>query len=867
MKTISRNAAAAAVSIAAWLTTLFLGSPHALATQRGVTPEERDHHVPRAGYLRTVRLLALRRNVSIRVAPGAPGQVTSLSGRRQIPTILIEFNNKSGQFPSGTYQDHLFGNLGSSPPQKTVSQYYLDMSLGQFEVTGRVIGWFRLPNDDTYYEEGNNGYGPGFGEFLTFGLDRADAIVDFGEFDNDGPDGLPNSGDDDGVVDTVFFVHPEAGAECQTFDELNNIWSHSWHYSEEQYGHTAAYETNDVQLNSQQVPVLNDDGTEKRIVVEDYTVQPGLACPTPSAIPKIVPIGVYAHEYGHALGLPDLYDRTPSGNVDSFGIGDWGVMSGGSWGFGNRPDTPTRMSAWSLARLGWANVEILDLSAPISLTLEPVQVRNRVYALDVAGSNGLEYFLVELKDPAWADNTGLRLNWDVDLPEAGLAIWHIDDNVGSDSPDWPFADPGKGQNDHPSLPNAPKHSLVSLEQADCRLHLERKNNGGDSDDLWASGSVFGVSNCNAGSISYAGTATGITIYNINLSQLTADIRRQVSPAPPSSPALVDADFADDVEEMEDTEEDSPAIAAAPAVRTAIASAPLYQASRPEYNAVVEHATATQLQRQASLDEVNAALASEQSIDALSVEQRAVLLGASTADIEYGVEQERQKEVKAWVAQQRQYQIQADFEPTTALQGHLKDLWQASGSDTPIQAQFDPSATRVDRVTGLSLPSGHETLAADAEERRDTTLQPLLGDNVQLQKVANEPDANAQQFQQVVDYDGEELPVFSKGVSLHYDENKRLKAIAAQTVDANELVVSGTVGALDWPTATEVVIRQTGLPASQAQRLEDAGEGIFLLDQDPALARVVRRMFLPGSGLQPDIVIYVDEETLAVVGIE
>ena len=41
----------------------------------------------------------------------------------------------------------------------------------------------------------------GFGEFLTFGLDRADSLVDFGEFDNDGPDGLPNSGDDDGVVD------------------------------------------------------------------------------------------------------------------------------------------------------------------------------------------------------------------------------------------------------------------------------------------------------------------------------------------------------------------------------------------------------------------------------------------------------------------------------------------------------------------------------------------------------------------------------------------------------------------------------------------------------------------------------------------
>ena len=462
------------IAIAALPVTVLLFLSWAWATPQGTTPEARDYYVPRAGYLRTVRLLSMRRTLGLTIAAGAPGQVTSLSGRRQIPTILVEFNNKSGQFPSSAYQDHLFGNLGTNPPQRTISQYYVDMSLGQFELTGRVLGWFRLPNDDTHYEEPNNGSGTGFGEFLKFGLDRADGLIDFGDFDNDGPDGLPNSGDDDGVVDTVFFVHPEAGAECGTFAERSNIWSHSWRYSEPAYGHSGPYETNDVQLDELQVPVLNDDGTEKHIVVEDYTVQPGLACPTGSGNPRIVPIGVFAHEYGHALGLPDLYDRTPGSNPNSNGIGNWGVMAGGSWGFGGRPDTPTRMSAWSLARLGWANLEILDLSLPFSLDLEPVPEGNRVYVMDVPDANGLEYFLIELRDPAWTDSTGLGLNWDVDLPEAGLAIWHIDDDVGSQSPDWPFAQRGQGQNDDPSLPNASKHSLVSLEQADCRFHLERK---------------------------------------------------------------------------------------------------------------------------------------------------------------------------------------------------------------------------------------------------------------------------------------------------------------------------------------------------------------------------------------------------------
>ena len=36
-----------------------------------------------------------------------------------------------------------------------------------------------------------------------------DASVDFRQLDNDGPDGVPNSGDDDGYADFVAFVHPE----------------------------------------------------------------------------------------------------------------------------------------------------------------------------------------------------------------------------------------------------------------------------------------------------------------------------------------------------------------------------------------------------------------------------------------------------------------------------------------------------------------------------------------------------------------------------------------------------------------------------------------------------------------------------------
>ena len=119
-----------------------------------------------------------------------------------------------------------------------------------------------------------------------------DAAVNFGQYDNDGPDGLPNSGDDDGFVDFVAFVHPERGAECGT---NGNIWSHRFSLSGwlAAYGEgTGLYTTNDARTGG------------GFIKVDDYTIQPVLNCNNFS----LIDIGVFCHEFGHAFGLPDLYD-------------------------------------------------------------------------------------------------------------------------------------------------------------------------------------------------------------------------------------------------------------------------------------------------------------------------------------------------------------------------------------------------------------------------------------------------------------------------------------------------------------------------------------------------------------------------------
>ena len=59
-----------------------------------------------------------------------------------------------------------------------------------------------------------------------------------------------------------------------------------------------------------------------QVKVDDYIIQPALSGSTGN---KMIEIGIFCHEFGHVLGLPDLYDTDDS----SPGIGEWGLMGSG----------------------------------------------------------------------------------------------------------------------------------------------------------------------------------------------------------------------------------------------------------------------------------------------------------------------------------------------------------------------------------------------------------------------------------------------------------------------------------------------------------------------------------------------------------
>src|SRR5438105_4487189 len=124
--------------------------------------------------------------------------------------------------------------------------------------------------------------------------------------------------------------------------------------------------------------------------------------------------GVLCHEFGHLLGLPELY--APGGHAQE-GIGVWGLMGQGTWlGRGERPP---HLCAWSKLRLGWVEVETIARSTR-GVTLPQVEREPRVVKIPAAPAHPEEYYLLENR---------ARVGTDRRLPGEGLLVWHVDERA------------------------------------------------------------------------------------------------------------------------------------------------------------------------------------------------------------------------------------------------------------------------------------------------------------------------------------------------------------------------------------------------------------------------------------------------------
>ena len=391
--------------------------------------------------------------------------------------------------------------------QGTLRQYYAEVSGGRLDIVGAVTPWVRTSL--TRAEVVGSSYGLGgdarVGEYLVEALTLLDPVTDFGLYDNDGPDNVPNSGDDNGIVDAVAFYFVEVSASCGG----PGIWPHFSGIT----GWTGqAFETND----------LRPDSTPVKI--DPYFIQSIVNC----SGNQISSIHTIAHELGHLIGLPDLYHPVEGILPEQrrWVVGCWSLMAAGAWACGEVGSAsfwprPSHMGAWEKKRLGWLNeIQQIPEVEFQTVTLSPVQTTGRILELPLGDD---ERLLVEYR---------ARVGFDEFLPAEGVLVYRINDTI-------PF---------RPCSECPPHYSVMLLEADGDSSLVETKAQGGsrgepgDAYGALEPGALTSLTEPSTRRDLGLGDESGVNIYEITVAQGTAQLllsTAQISLARLLSPLLLD----------------------------------------------------------------------------------------------------------------------------------------------------------------------------------------------------------------------------------------------------------------------------------------------------------------------------------------
>jgi len=445
-----------------------------------------------------------------RAALEGPLPTGPVSGEQNTLAVLVKFptgadgktvvpGSPNTRIPAGKFKDLLFGtsynpydfkegdvdftkyatfNGEKAPTDRTLYNYYQEVSYGKVQVTTKNEPvWVEAPHPYEYYF-GNTGSLPatesdynanGYGDYphnvqglVVDVLHAVDDQVDFSQYAINGK------------VPGVFIIHEGTGGEFSRDPRV--FWSHKWQLREKYWPTNPAADPDGVVTE----PVILD-GVE----VDTYSMEPEIGGDTTgwsgSAYGPVPPyVGVYAHEFAHVLGLPDLYDY----GYESQGVGAWSVMAGGSWTrYPNNMyysgNTPVHLDAWNKYFAGFADVKELTPNDTLDFSLAPSSQTPTVYKVNVPHSKGTEYFLFENRQQVGYDKGLTRYG----TAAHGLIAWHVDDNVLSRT----FRRPNEAENFNPvrngermgtaPASNGEHHYGVAVIQADGKFELEKKGSG------------------------------------------------------------------------------------------------------------------------------------------------------------------------------------------------------------------------------------------------------------------------------------------------------------------------------------------------------------------------------------------------------
>lgn len=310
---------------------------------------------------------------------GVPGPV-----RNQIPQPDRAVDNSTIWAPdfSQAYFEKLL--FDGTPGAVSMRNFYIEQSSNRYTVNGDVTPWAQVPYNAAHYGRNYCG-GIVCRQTWQFVKDAANAWYDgqiaagksvaeinaylskFDKWDRYDHNGNGNFNEPDGYIDHFQVVHAgegeETGGGAQGTDA---IWSHRW------YAQVTAIGAGGPTL---------PDGTQVRFGgtrigqsnywIGDYTVEP-----------ENGGVGVFAHEFGHDLGLPDLYDTSGNTGGASNSTAFWTLYSSGSYGSSGKPadgigTKPIPMSAYEKIFLGWSNYQVVGYGQQASVKLGPASANTK----------------------------------------------------------------------------------------------------------------------------------------------------------------------------------------------------------------------------------------------------------------------------------------------------------------------------------------------------------------------------------------------------------------------------------------------------------------------------------------------------------
>ena len=288
--------------------------------------------------------------------------------------VLVEFADlgftrfqgdlNQGQRLVEHYQRALFDPQYQRP--NTLSHYYATQSLGKYHLQGTVLAPLKLDHPRSYYGRPKRPQGGSWRNDSRV-EDLVEEVLaktgthypnlkwqDFDQWDPLDYDEDQVHEEPDGYLDHLVIIYAGGGqSSCQSLHKLSRTLTREASADVFKTLDPSALECADriwphrfmVQRREEQGPVLANQKVNTRggvqilpqLWAKDYNMQSEYTGPA-----------TFIHEFGHSIGLPDIYARQTSNST-----GSWEVMSG------TTDPSPQGLSAWSRLMLGWLKPQVI----------------------------------------------------------------------------------------------------------------------------------------------------------------------------------------------------------------------------------------------------------------------------------------------------------------------------------------------------------------------------------------------------------------------------------------------------------------------------------------------------------------------------